>query len=336
LLRRNLIGATSVLLSILATGSPAHAQSARAETLFDDGDRLMAEGKLPEACDAFEASNRIDPRAGTLIRLGECREQNHQLASAWSAYKQALDRVKDPRKREFAAARIAALESQLSHLTVSVAGDSQIEGLTLTRDGTSLEAALWNQPQPVDGGDYLIAARAPDHEGWQTTVHVDTTGAKVTVEVPQLKSLSKEPLPMPVTPSPEAKPATPPPARPWGMLTTKRKIAIGVVGTSVISLASGVALGISAHHKQDDAFRMCPDPATPCMQGNQANALIQSSHSRALGANVAFTLAAGAAITAGVLWFIGAPNAATEDTTRVSVAPGMVPGGPSVTVMGRF
>jgi hypothetical protein len=337
LLRRGLIGATSLILSILAAGSPAHAQSARAEALFDEGDRWMAEGKLAEACDAFEASNRIEPRAGTLIRLGECREQNQQLASAWSAYKHALERVKDPRKREFAAAKVAALEPQLSYLTVLVSEASQIEGLTLARNGTSLDPTLWNRPQPVDGGDYLIIVRASAHEEWQTTMHVATAGAKVTIEVPKLKKLSKEPSPMPAAPSSATKTSLSPPAPsgPWGVLTTKRKIAIGVAGTSVISLVAGVVLGTSANHKQDDAFRLCPDPATPCMQGDQANALIQSSHSRALGANVAFTLAAGAAITAGMLWFIGEPNAAAENT-RISVAPSVAPSGPSVVVVGRF
>jgi len=327
-----LIGATSILLSILAAVSPARAQSAPGEALFNDGDRLMAEGKLAEACAAFEASNRIEPRAGTLIRLGECREQNLQLASAWSAYKHALERVKDPRKREFAAARVAALQPQLSYLTVLVSEASQIEGLTLARNGTSLDPMLWNRPQPVDGGDYLITVRSSVHEEWQTTVHVATAGAKVTIEVPKLKKLSKETLPMPAAPNSGTKASSP---ASWGMLTIKRKIAIGVAGTSLVSLVAGVLLGTSANHKQDDAFRLCPDPATPCKQGNQANGLIRSSHSRALGANVAFTLAAGAAITAGVLWFVGVPNAAAEDT-RVSVAPSMAPGGSSVVVVGRF
>src|SRR5436190_2215525 len=37
----------------------------------------MAEGKLAQACDAFEASNRVEQRAGTLIRLGECTIPGH-------------------------------------------------------------------------------------------------------------------------------------------------------------------------------------------------------------------------------------------------------------------
>lgn len=326
--------ATSITLCLLAASSPARAQSAKAEALFNDGNRLMAGGQLAQACSAFEASNQIEPRAGTLIRLGECREQNRQLASAWSAYKQALARVKDPRKREFAVARIAALEPQLSYLTVSVSEASRIEGIALRRSGTELDPMLWNRPQPVDGGDYLLAARAPGHEEWQTTVHVAVAGAKVTVEVPRLKELGKETSPVPSTPLSVTEVPNPPAAEPQGMFTTRRKISIGVAGASVVSLVVGVVLGTNANGKQDEAFRLCPDPVTPCMQGDQANALIQSSHSRAHEANVAFGIAAGAAVAAGVLWFIGSP--ADENTARVSVAPILAPGGPSVVVVGRF
>src|SRR4051812_11784859 len=77
-----------VVVVVSLAGSPrAYAQSAEAEAMFDEGKRLMTERKLAQACEAFEASNRIEPRAGTLILLGDCCEQNQQLASAWSAYK---------------------------------------------------------------------------------------------------------------------------------------------------------------------------------------------------------------------------------------------------------
>src|SRR5206468_11468525 len=73
--------AIAIAVLLAATGGRARAQSAEAEALFSDGDRPMTAGKLAEACDAFEASNRIEARAGTLIRLGECRAKNNQLAS---------------------------------------------------------------------------------------------------------------------------------------------------------------------------------------------------------------------------------------------------------------
>jgi len=327
------------ILAGLVGGSRAHAQSAEAEGLFNDGNKQMAEGKLAQACDAFEASNRVEPRAGTLIRLGECREQNQQLASAWSAYKDALTRVKDPRKREVATAKARALESRLSYLTVSVSDDSRIEGLTLTRSGKSVDPMLWNRALAVDGGDYVIAGRAPGHEEWQTTARVPIEGAKVNVEVPKLKELSKlaSPSPPPATPSllpSGTEPADHDAARSKGMFTTRRKIAIGVVGASVIGVVAGAVLGASAKGKQNDAFKLCPEPATPCREADQSNALIKSSHSRALEANVAFGIGAAAAIGAGVLWFTGAPDA--ESPRRVSVVPSVVPGETGVVVMGRF
>ncbi|HET7505934.1 MAG TPA: hypothetical protein VFK02_33170 [Kofleriaceae bacterium] len=350
-------------MCILVASSVAHAQNTQAEALFRDGTQLMAEGKLAQACDAFEASNRLEPRAGTLISLGQCREQNRQLASAWSAYKRALARVKDPRKREFATARVADLESRLSSLTVSVPAEARAAGLVITRGGAPVEPALWNRPVPVDGGDYVIAARAPDHEGWQTTVHVAASNARLTVAVPRLKEARQTsaaaPPPSPSPPSsptsssspassssPSGPPASAePPAssvegagRPGtgaqGMLTTRRKIAIGVAGASVVSAIVGVALGVSASGLEDDAFKLCPDPATPCGQARRSNELIQSSHSRADQANVVLGVAAFTAITAGFLWLTGAPD--PEASSRVSVVPGVAPGAASVLVTGRF
>ncbi len=179
-----------IMMMILGEGR-AHAQSADAEALFNAGKQLMAARKFAQACEAFEASNSVDPRAGTFILLGECREQNQQLASASSAYKDALARAKDPRYRDYAKAKAKALESRLSSLTVSVSDESRVDDLTLTRNGKPFESLLWNQALPVDGGDYIITGRALGHEDWQTTVHIPNEGAKVSVEVPKLKELPR-------------------------------------------------------------------------------------------------------------------------------------------------
>lgn len=202
------IAVTSVVLNMMAARHPARAQSADAEALFNDGIKLLAEGKVAQACAAFHASNRVEPRAGTLIRLADCLERNHQLASAWSAYKDALTRVKDPHKRAVAMAKATALEPRLSHLTVAVADDSRVEGLIVTRNGEAFDPALWNRALPVDGGDYVIVGRAPDHEEWQVTVHVPTEGSRVSAKVPRLKELSKA-VPLSQRPLPASGPASP-------------------------------------------------------------------------------------------------------------------------------
>jgi len=342
--RRISIAAISAAIVVAGAGErSAHAQSAEAEALFEDGNRLMADGQLAQACDAFEASNRVEPRAGTLIQLGTCRERNQQLASAWSAYKDALGRVKDPRKRDLAQARATALEARLSYLTVSVADDSRVDGLTITRNGRPFDAMLWNRALPVDGGDYVIAGRAPGHEAWQTTAHVPAEGAKLSVEVPRFKELGKL-IPPPTPPANQAASAqlAPPPPSPaeqdapaaaTGLFTARRKVGLAAAGAGALVAVAGAVLGQSAKQKQHDAFQLCPEPAMPCAQADQSNALISASHTRALEANLAFGVAAAAVITAGVLWFTGAP---TAEPARLGVAPVAAPGQAGLQVVGRF
>jgi hypothetical protein len=222
-IQQKLIGRRSVAVINIALGmlfgvGRAHAQNAQAERLFEEGNKLMADGKLAQACAAYEASNHVEPRAGTLIQLGECRERNQQFASAWSAYKDALNLATDPRKQTFATTKAAALEPRLSYLTVAVSDQSRIRGLVLTRNGTSLDPMLWNRALPVDGGDQVITVRAPGYETWQKTVHVPVERAKLSVDVPVLAKTSKvtasggTPPPASSSPSAASSTASNPPA----------------------------------------------------------------------------------------------------------------------------
>jgi hypothetical protein len=313
----------------MAGPSRAHAQNAAAEALFADGERLMKEGKLGEACEAFAASNRIEPRAGTLINLGLCREQNGQLASAWSAYKDALTRAKDPKKQQIASDRIAAIEPRLSYLTISVPDESRVDGLALTRNGAPVDTVLWNRAIPVDGGTYVIAGHAPGHEEWSTTVEVPKELGKLSVEVPRFKDLKQLVAPTPA-PTSEPEPADEEQPAP-SIFTPKRKIALGVAGLGIAALGAGIVLGIQARGFERDAYALCPDPATPCGDGERANELIDKGHQRALFANVSYGVAAASLIGAGALWLLGAP-AKPEAAVAVTPRAGVGTAGVSVTV----
>ena len=318
------IATTSAALGVLAAGDVARAQSADAEALFNDGNQLMAQGKVALACEAFEASNRAEPRAGTLLHLGACREQNHQLASAWSAYKDALARAKDPVKRDVAAARAAALEPRLSYLTVSVPDRSRLASLAVTRNGAAFDPTLWNHPLAVDGGNYVIAGCAPDHGDWQITVQVPEQGGRLGVAVPRLKELPRSH-------------AAPPPAAdpPPGGLALRRKVAIGIAGVGVAGGAAGVVLGLLAQRNESEALQICPGgPQPDCSGWAAANASNRSGVREAIAANVAYGVAAAAAVGAGLLWLTGAAD--DQKSVRIGVAPGFAAGQPGVVVMGRF
>jgi tetratricopeptide (TPR) repeat protein len=325
--------------ALLGLAGRAEAQNAQAEALFNDGAKLMAAGQYAKACDAFEASNRVESRAGTLISLGECREQNQQLASAWSAYKDALKRVKDPRKREFANAKVKAIEPRLSYLTVTVAADHKLDGLAVTRNGEAFDGLLWNRALPVDGGDYVIAASAPGFVAWQTTAHVPVEGGKIAVELPKLDAAPAGTPPTVAVAAPG--PSAPVPiasvhatAAPEGMFTPRRKLAVVAGGVAVAGAVVGIALGVSARGKKNDAYADCNagNASEDCAKADAANALIRSARSRALGANISFAVAAAAAIGAGVLWFTGGPS----EQPRVSVAPTVAPGNAGLVVVGAF
>ena len=138
------------LVVAVAAARPVRAEPAEAapdaNAQFEIGVRLMREGvrdhdrdKIAQACDAFEASNRLEIKAGTLLQLGNCRERNHQLASAWAVYRDALVRAVDPRKRQLAADMVHALARRMSMLTIAVDDASRLDGLTITLDGAVVD-----------------------------------------------------------------------------------------------------------------------------------------------------------------------------------------------------
>lgn len=332
--------ATSALILLGLAGSAA-AQNADAEVLFNEAVALETEGNIPKACEAFEASNRIEPRAGTLIRLGQCREKQQLFVSAWSAYKDALTRVKDPAKKKLAEDRIKALEPTLSYLTVSVPDDVRVEGLTVTRNGKAVDPVLWNRAVPVDGGSYTIVGSAPGQEPWQTTVEVAPSKDKASIEVPRFKAIETLVTPPTgdgsgvTTPPIGDTPDEPPGGGEGGApsaFTGKRKIALGLAGVGLVAIGGGVVLGLSAKGLEDDAFALCPDPAVPCADAAEAQDLTDRAGTRALFANVAYGVGGAAIVGAAVLWFTGAPT----KSDRVAVAPRLGTGFTGVTVRVGF
>src|SRR5688572_1489909 len=119
------LSAVALVASVTALTATARAQSTvDAEKLFRDGKGLMKQRKVAEACDAFEASQRIESNISTLMSLADCREKNGQLASAWGHFLRAESMTRsDPSKsavNTIARRRAAAIEPRMSYLIVNV------------------------------------------------------------------------------------------------------------------------------------------------------------------------------------------------------------------------
>lgn len=183
----------AILLSIVPE---VHAQpaGAQAETLFRQGKELMAAGKIAEACEAFDASQKLDPTISTLLNQANCHEKNSQLATAWgmflTAERQARAASDGPTQKlhQLALERANGLESRVSKLTINVPDSSRTDRLEIRRGDDLVDAAGWNRALPVDGGTYRITARAPGTAEWSSTITVAAEGDTKTLDIPKLEA----------------------------------------------------------------------------------------------------------------------------------------------------
>ena len=224
-----------VVMLALAAGAPraqAQSASAQAEALFRRGRQLVAQGKLDEACGAFESSQKLDPAVTTLLNLADCRETNQQLATAWGLFGDAnrLARTTSNDKlARIASSHVQKLAPRLSKLTITVAAERNVAGLEVLRGSEVVDPASWNHALPIDGGSYVITARAPGRTTWTATRSIKVEGDLVVVDIPRLaesapavaavrppaSGLSATAKPEPPRPQPaKPEPAKPEPAKP--------------------------------------------------------------------------------------------------------------------------
>lgn len=178
------VSRSCVFVGIAAVSAVAHASPA-AEKLFQDGRRLLAEGKLDEACDALARSHELEPRFGTLLNLADCEEKRGRLATAWADFVEAramAKRQNHPGASE-ADKRATALAPKLPYLTIKVS--SPPAGLVVRRNGRDVAVAELDHEVPLDPGRYSVEATAPGHRSWSATAELKV-GQHSTIEVPAL------------------------------------------------------------------------------------------------------------------------------------------------------
>lgn len=281
----------------LAAGPASAQQDQRAEQLFRKGQELMKQGQIAEACEKFDASQRLESNASTLLNLAACREKNGQLATAWALFLRAASEARkssDQALVQIAVSFSDKLEPRLPFLTVSVPDTSRVDGLQILLDGRELDPEEYNQGVPVDPGQHAVEGRAPGHEAWTTQVTLAEAERK-SVEVPRFKTLAKL-APDTVLGGPEQTGPRDGSGEPGRGLTTMRKAAIGAVAVGVVGLATMVVFGAQARGTWNDAQEQNDDELRKDAEGKAALATV--------GGAVAV-----AGIAAGVtLWIVGKPK----------------------------
>ena len=252
----------SLGLSLLGA-APAFAASAAdkaaAEALFDQGRKLLSEGKVEDACKKFEGSQRVDPGIGTLLYLADCYERAGRTASAWATFREAAsaaDAAGQDDRAETGRKRAERLQATLAHLTVTVATELEnMEGLTVhykNQDSGREEAlskALFGSPVPVDPGKYQVTAAAPGYQSFEGTVTI-TEAANQELAIPALvvDEAVAEPVPV-VAPKEESAPAEG--SNEGGSALKTTGLVMGSVG--ILGLGVGTVFGILAIDQNNQA-----------------------------------------------------------------------------------
>ncbi|MBX3192719.1 MAG: hypothetical protein KF819_37390 [Labilithrix sp.] len=256
--------ATFALAVALTAPSAARAtDTSTAEHLFSEGLAAMKREDFKAACDAFGGSNEADPSPGTQINLALCNEKQGKLASAWGWYRTAAglaDQRGQRERAELARVEASKLEPRLQKLVINMKAPA--EGMTVTRNGAAVPAAVVGKDVPVDPGEHTIEVMAKGKKPWKQTVMVvakTPPGAPVAVDVPLLENAQEEAAPLALTP--------PPPVEGGGG-GTQRTVGLVLGGSGIVA---GVVAGVYA------AFTLSEEKER---QDQQAKALAETDPGR--------------------------------------------------------
>jgi hypothetical protein len=339
--------AAAVVL-LLAVATPARAEeqvSAAAESLFQEGIRLYATGNVAEACDKFVQSQTLDPRTGTAINLGKCREEQGKLASAWAAFrdavslesslppaKQSRDRI---REAESAARK---LEERLPYLTIRLAGATP--GLTVLLNGRKVPPAMLGIRTPVDPGSVTVTASAPGHNDQTYQVSLQESASEE-VRITPLDPIPKAPeTTSGLTGAPATTPSPVPPPRRTPVPLDDRPEASGsrtpwlpyvVGGAGLVLVGVGATAGLLATDAYRDAERLCPEHRE-C--GEPALQRAAATQRWAMVSTIGFATGGAAVLAGAVLLVVSGPSASSKKRTTTSIAFG--PAGLMLSLQGRL
>lgn len=273
-------------------------KQAAAETFFQEGVALVEEGALAKACAKFEASQRLDPALGTMLRLADCYDRTGKTASAWRMFQDAAALARernDVERMHLAEVRSADAEARLSKLKLELEVDLPAADTAIHLNGVALAAGAWRDPIPVDPGPQRVEVSAPRHLPWSTLADVPAGPVTRVLRVPSL-ALAPEAQQQLRSSGGPAREGRRPPLRAWGYV---------LAGVGAAGLVAGGFLARAAKQSNERSLEACrPDDASACTeQGVQQR---EDAKALANGATAAFVVG-GVLAASGVLLAVLSP-----------------------------
>jgi tetratricopeptide (TPR) repeat protein len=301
------------LAANVASADPAAKK--RADKLFEDGRKYLANGEYSLACTAFEESQVVDPAVGTQLNIALCYEKWGKLAMAYTVYLDAERAAREGKDKRSTVARkqAIALEPKLARLRVTLPDGIDRYAIYLL-DAKEIDAAKLATELVLDPGAHVIEVRVAGAPPTKNEITLKPgQRAKLELELP-----AKPEVPAPVV---EEKPApVPEPTPPVATPTTTRSgprlyggIGLAVAGAATMGIASYIAL--DARSDYNAAKERCPDGMCPVLADFEA-----TRDARDRARTMTWVFAGGAVVaTVGTILILTSKRSAPSE--RITVTP---------------
>ena len=310
---------------------PASAQSSEpsahtvAVDMFDAGDDLMKSGRIHEACPKYAESYRLDPRLGALLHWADCLEQDGKLASAYAAFRDAVELAERSadRRRDFAVARVRSLEPRLSRIIIDAPKDALPQDVTIQLDSLSIVASGLGVGIAVDPGEHSVRASARGCVPFSSSFVVNGEGQVQRVAIPVLEHMG------PAKPSPSAAGAVDPSARSTVVTDApaqpthagqrsfngQKWLGTGVGSAGIVALGAGAYFFSKMLGALDQRSDLCP--SSPCPAGTDQDQVraLESEARSAEAWGIGLSIGGAVAVVAGAVLYLRSPSDPT--TLRV-------------------
>lgn len=297
--------ACTLSLVVLLTASSAYAQAPAATALFEQGRVALDAGDFETACARFHAANKLDPTPGIAANIGICEERRGRLASAWEAFKVALEKLPAGDKRiARIQEQITSLESRLPRLVLVLAPSAPKDTTVRDGDATIGNAGTYGVALPFDPGAHHLTVLAPGRAAATVDV-VLVEGKTATLAIEAGPAEIAPSTPTPLAPSMPAESSS---SGPWIVG------GIGVAGLVLAAVTGGLVVS-----NRSTVTDNCDDKAATCRTQSGIDA---ANAVRTLGPVTTVGLVIGAVgVATGAIW-LGVQRSG-RSSARIGVGPTM-------------
>lgn len=281
------------------------ATKAAADALFREAVSLGDRGELAQSVEKFRASYELDPARGTLQGWAMAEERLGRVLDAYTRFQRLLEvasQANDGARANYARERLAVLKVRVPTLTIELGGDVP-RGTKVTLDDDALPAGAAGSALPINPGDHLVIAIAPDGRRFSRMIGV-SEGARARLRVTWTE------------PQPASEPGRVEKARAAEQTPPSPYIGPGlIVGAGGLVLAGvGTYLWIDAGKDYDAVDESCPNKQCPASAQDQ----IDRGRRKETWSQVLW-VAGGLAMATGVTLVVVGRSGSTE--ARVSMSP---------------